>query len=124
MDGQPAGTRPVRIRQWRPCGSPDDELDLAGRGTAARRQPVRRVGYGCGSDRHNLAGSEQRRGNDRVSLVEGIIKALAEKGDCAGVADVVGVGVHGAVQLRTDREKTQQPHQEGAGRGHTAPETG
>jgi len=120
MDGQPAGTRPVGIRQRRTRGAPDDELDLAERGTAARRQPVRRVRQQGDGDRRNLTGGEQGRGDDKISTAKGVLEALAEKGDRAGVVGMAGVGVHGAVQLQTGGEQAQQPDRERTNRSHDA----
>ncbi len=85
-------------------GSPDNELNLAERGTAARRQPVRGRCHQRGSGYRDLAGGEQGRGDDGISMAEGVLQALAEKCDRTTVLGMIGVGVHGIVQVRTGRE--------------------
>lgn len=37
-------------------------------------------------------------------MAEGVLQALAEKGDRTTVLGMIGVGVHGIVQVRTGRE--------------------
>ena len=99
-------------------GSPDNELDLAERGTATRRQPAGRIRQRCDGNGRNLTGREQRRGDDKISAAEGILEALAEKGDGARVAGIGGIDVQRDVQMRTGGEQAQQPDREGAQHSH------
>lgn len=109
MSGQPAGTRPVRINQRRPGRSPDNELNLAERGSAGRRQPVMRVRSRRGPVHEGYTHRKKCRGDDDTGASNGILEAFAEQGDRAGVAGLTGLVVQGIVQVRTGGKQAQQP---------------
>lgn len=101
MEGSRPARGRIRLKQRRTRGPPDNELDLAERGAAARRQPAVRLYHRRGQDRDRLTGGKKGRGDDNLSAAEGILKALAEQSDRAGVSGVAGLRVQRAVQLRT-----------------------
>lgn len=114
LEGQPAGTRPDRTNQRQTRRPPDNGLNLAGRRTAARRQPAVRVRHGHEQSSDRCIGGEKRRGDNDGGGPNGILDAITEQRDRAGVTDVARVLVQRAVQLRTGNKVSQQPDCQGA----------
>lgn len=114
MEGPLAGTRPVRLRQRRARGPPDNELNLTKRRTAARRQPAGRVRHGHEQSSDCFVGGEKRRGDNDCGGPNGILDALTGQRDRAGVTGVARVLMQRAVQWRTGNKESQQPDRQGA----------
>ena len=109
LEGQPAGTRPDRTNQRQTRRPPDNGLNLAERRTAARRQPAVRVRHEHEQRSDRFVGGEKRRGNNDCGGPNGILDALTEQRDRAGVTGVARIVVQGAVQLRTGNKVSQHP---------------
>jgi hypothetical protein len=91
--GQPAGTWPGGNNQRRARRPPDNELDSAERGTAARGQPVIRLRQRRRLGRARVTGREKRRDNGKISASGGILEGFAKEGDGARVVGMAGLRV-------------------------------
>lgn len=120
MEGRPVGTRPDRSRQRQPQRVPDNELNSAERGAAARRQTAGHLRHRRRGWRQNHAGGKLGRSENQRNAGKRTVETLAEKGDRAGMILVISLGVQGFVQVSAGGEDPQQPDRERAQHRHAA----
>ena len=88
---------------------PEDEQDLAERGTAAGRQAVEHISHrGHRLDETFFRSKNQWRA-DEAGAAGAIFNTVTEKSDRAPVIDVAGVSVEGCVKFRTGGQQTDYP---------------